>query len=126
MDSQVVTVDHFAVAMASIQEAIASIDQRIDGQTDGAPLFVIAPIQASEDAHAHFGSLVQALYDIEKGIARGLWPGSSHSDSNGKKPSRGKRPEDVGMPLSRAIQKLMEGGLLTQLAPRPVPQLVPP
>ena len=31
MDSQVVTVDHFAVAMASIQEAIASIDQRIDG-----------------------------------------------------------------------------------------------
>ena len=47
--------------------------------------------------HTDFGSLVQALYDIEKGIARGLWPGSSHSDSNGKKPSGGKRPEDVGM-----------------------------
>ncbi|RVW23466.1 Retrovirus-related Pol polyprotein from transposon 297 [Vitis vinifera] len=30
------------------------------------------------------------------------------------------------MPLSRAFQKLMEGGLLTQLAPRPVPQPVPP
>ncbi|RVW94138.1 hypothetical protein CK203_038191 [Vitis vinifera] len=29
------------------------------------------------------------------------------------------------MPLSRAFQKLMEGGLLTQLAPRPVPQPVP-
>ena len=30
------------------------------------------------------------------------------------------------MPLSRAFQKLMEGGLLTPLAPKPVPQLVPP
>ena len=30
------------------------------------------------------------------------------------------------MPLSRAFQKLMEGGLLTQLALRPVPQPVPP
>ena len=32
----------------------------------------------------------------------------------------------LGMPLSRAFQKLMEGGLLTQLAPRHVPQPVPP
>ena len=32
MDSQVVTVDQFAVAMASIQEAIANLGQRIDGQ----------------------------------------------------------------------------------------------
>ncbi|KAJ9682627.1 hypothetical protein PVL29_018532 [Vitis rotundifolia] len=30
------------------------------------------------------------------------------------------------MPLSRAFQKLMEGGLLTQLAPRPLPQPMPP
>ncbi|RVW94664.1 hypothetical protein CK203_030894 [Vitis vinifera] len=30
------------------------------------------------------------------------------------------------MPLSRAFQKLMEGGLLTQLTPKLVPQLVPP
>ncbi|WKA04749.1 hypothetical protein VitviT2T_022757 [Vitis vinifera] len=30
------------------------------------------------------------------------------------------------MPLSRAFQKLMEGGLLTRLAPRPVSQPVPP
>ncbi|RVW66759.1 hypothetical protein CK203_066140 [Vitis vinifera] len=30
------------------------------------------------------------------------------------------------MPLSRAFQKLMEGGLLTPLAPKPVPQPVPP
>ncbi|RVW24474.1 hypothetical protein CK203_082158 [Vitis vinifera] len=32
MDSQIVTVDQFAAAMASIQEAIASLSQRIDGQ----------------------------------------------------------------------------------------------
>ena len=32
MDSQVVTVDQFAAAMASIQEAIAGLGQRIDGQ----------------------------------------------------------------------------------------------
>ena len=30
------------------------------------------------------------------------------------------------MPLSRAFQKLTEGGLLTPLAPKPVPQPVPP
>ncbi|RVW39101.1 hypothetical protein CK203_084151 [Vitis vinifera] len=32
MDSQVVTVDQFAAAMASIQEAITSLGQRMDGQ----------------------------------------------------------------------------------------------
>ncbi|KAL6335587.1 hypothetical protein AAG906_030717 [Vitis piasezkii] len=32
MDSQLVTVNQFAVAMASIQEALASLGQRIDGQ----------------------------------------------------------------------------------------------
>ena len=32
MDSQLVTVDQFAAAMASIQEALASLGQRIDGQ----------------------------------------------------------------------------------------------
>eukprot|EP00261_Vitis_vinifera_P033576 XP_019074819.1 PREDICTED: uncharacterized protein LOC109122449 [Vitis vinifera] len=162
--------------------------------------------------HTDFGSLVQALYGIEEGIARGLWPESSLSDSKGKNPLGGQRLGDVsaissvgsrspkryqtfgqtsrayypqryaqyrpprpmiptylhqtpepvfaaqvserpptlyprprapqttiplvqrptrqfsqlGMPLSRAFQKLMEGGLLTQLAPRPVPQPVPP
>ena len=30
------------------------------------------------------------------------------------------------MPLSLAFQKLMEGGLLTQLAPKPIPQPVSP
>ena len=32
MDSQIVTVDQFAMAMTSIQEAIASLGRRIDGQ----------------------------------------------------------------------------------------------
>ena len=32
MDSQIVTIDQFAAAMASIQEAIANLGQRIDGQ----------------------------------------------------------------------------------------------
>ncbi|RVW61970.1 hypothetical protein CK203_065105 [Vitis vinifera] len=256
MDSQVVTVDQFVAAMASIQEAIAGLGQRIDGQqappqdgaqydstappppplsqpvphptsyvlhsqTDATPLPVVAPIQASEDAHAppvvslptqfrmpeierytgigcpkihlrlyssvmrahgldeahlimlfpmslsgaaqrwfasldasrqlealrqgpdesvtsfisrwrekiaqivdrpsekdqismilrslqprfarhlmgfphtDFGSLVQALYGIEEGIARGLWPESSPSDSKGKKSLGGQRPGDV-------------------------------
>ena len=32
MDSQVVTVDQFVAAMASIQEAITNFGQRMDGQ----------------------------------------------------------------------------------------------
>ena len=32
MDSQIVTVDQFAAAMTSIQEATASVGQRINGQ----------------------------------------------------------------------------------------------
>ena len=44
-----------------------------------------------------FRSLVQALYGIEEGIDRGLWPKSSPTDSKGKKPSRGQRSRDVGV-----------------------------
>ena len=43
-----------------------------------------------------FGSLVQALYGIEKGIARGLWADSSPPDSKGKKPWSGPRSLDIG------------------------------
>ncbi|KAL6342279.1 hypothetical protein AAG906_007493 [Vitis piasezkii] len=46
--------------------------------------------------HTDFGSLVQALYGIEEGIARGLWSESSPTDSKGKKPSGGQRSGDVG------------------------------
>ena len=47
--------------------------------------------------HTDFRSLLQALYGIEEGIDRGLWPESSHSNSNGKKPSGGQRPRNVGI-----------------------------
>ncbi|RVW45286.1 hypothetical protein CK203_115066 [Vitis vinifera] len=40
--------------------------------------------------------LVQALYGIEDGIAKGLWAESSASDSKGKKPGSDSRPSDVG------------------------------
>ena len=43
-----------------------------------------------------FGSLVQALYGIEEGIARGLWADSSSPDSKGKKPVSGPRSLDIG------------------------------
>ena len=45
--------------------------------------------------HVDFGSLVQALYGIDEGIARGLWPNSSTLDSKGKKPTIGQRLGDV-------------------------------
>ena len=37
--------------------------------------------------HTNFGSLVQALYGIEEGIARRLWFESFSSDLKRKKPS---------------------------------------
>ena len=46
--------------------------------------------------HTDFGSLVQALYGIEEGIARRLWSESSPTDSKGKRPSGGQRSGDVG------------------------------
>ena len=53
--------------------------------------------------HVDFGSLVHALYDIEEGIVRGLWPESFLLDSKGKKPTIGKRLGDVSaiVPLDR-------------------------
>ncbi|RVW66507.1 hypothetical protein CK203_065363 [Vitis vinifera] len=207
----VVTVDQFAAAMASIQEAIANLGQRIDGQQTqqsnrGCPPPVTSPIPTSEDPHTRmdrleqklrqmrasdgvvtwedfdgapdlgrlaqgvfetvsfntvidvsrrelealrqrpeesvtsfisrwrekisqiidrpsekdqismimrslqprfarhlmgfphtdFGSLVQALYGIEEGIARGLWPESSPTDSKGRNLQEDKESGDVG------------------------------
>ena len=43
-----------------------------------------------------FGSLVQALYGIEEGIARGFWADFSLSDSKGKKLGSGPRSSDIG------------------------------
>ena len=45
--------------------------------------------------YKNFGSLVRALYGIEEGIAKGLWPKSSPTDYKGKKTSRGQRLRDV-------------------------------
>ena len=45
--------------------------------------------------HVDFASLVQALYGIDKGIARGLWHESSPSNSKGKKPAIKQRSGDV-------------------------------
>ena len=43
-----------------------------------------------------FRSLVQALYGIKEGIARGLWADSSSPDSKGKKPGSGPKSSDIG------------------------------
>ena len=56
--------------------------------------------------HTNFGSLVQALYGIEKGIARGLQPESSPTESKGKRPLRGQRPRDVGAISSVGLRPL--------------------
>ena len=45
--------------------------------------------------HTDFRSLVQALYGIEEGIARGSWLKSSPTESKGNKPLRGQRSRDV-------------------------------
>ena len=65
--------------------------------------------------HRDFGSLVQALYGIEEGIARGLWSESSLSDSKRKKPLGGQKPVDVSAPSSTSQRPPMHH--------QPVPQL---
>ena len=52
--------------------------------------------------------LIEALYGIQDGMARGLWSDSSSSDSKEKKPSGSNRPGEVG-----AISSFRHG------APRP-------
>ena len=49
MDSQIATVDQFVEVMASIQEAIASLGQRIDGQQ---------PQQVLPQDDAHYDPIV--------------------------------------------------------------------
>ncbi|RVW63858.1 hypothetical protein CK203_055593 [Vitis vinifera] len=69
MDSQIVTVDQFAAAMASIQEAITSLGQRIDGsrprsQTEVVPPLVTVPTRTLEDPHARMDRLEQRLRQL--------------------------------------------------------------
>ena len=54
--------------------------------------------------HTDFRSLVQALYGIEEGIARGLWFESSPSDSKGKKPLGGHRSRDASAISSASLR----------------------
>ena len=49
-----------------------------------------------EFPHTDFLFLVQALYGIDEGIDKRLWPESSPTDSKGKKPLGGKKSRDVG------------------------------
>ncbi|RVW88411.1 hypothetical protein CK203_043876 [Vitis vinifera] len=78
----------FDAAMTSIQEALASLGQRIDGQqtqqAEVAPPPVTLPIPTLEDPHA------------QEGIARGLWPESFPIDFKVKNPSGEQRSRDVG------------------------------
>ena len=55
-----------------------------------------------------YRALIEALYGIEDGMARGLWSNSSFSDSKGKKPFGSYRLGEVG-----AISSCRQG------APRP-------
>ncbi|KAL6321720.1 hypothetical protein AAG906_031232 [Vitis piasezkii] len=81
--------------------------------------------------HTDFGSLVQALYDLPRrrqGRTGFYYPPSPHMQYRSPALSRPMTPTYLH-PISQlvfAAQKLMEGGLLTELAPRPVPQLMPP
>ncbi|KAL6343642.1 hypothetical protein AAG906_025007 [Vitis piasezkii] len=97
-------------------------------------------------------SLVQALFDVDDGISRGLWSDIPLSlDIEGKRvvgssESYGGRPQisiprheqsrphrrhrmiyfDLGMPLDRAFEQLRATGFLVPLAPRPFPGTLPP
>ncbi|RVW85719.1 hypothetical protein CK203_033371 [Vitis vinifera] len=104
--------------------------------------------------YTNFGYLVQALYgDVGAISSAGMrplrryqtvgqtsgfyYPSSPHVQYRPPAPSKPMTPtylhprptrqfSQLGMPLSRAFQKFMEGGLLTQLAPKPLPQPIPP
>ncbi|KAL6338540.1 hypothetical protein AAG906_020646 [Vitis piasezkii] len=100
--------------------------------------------------HVDFGSLMQALYGIEEVLLEteapqilsdswtDFWSLLSAITPCARLPAHYPQPRappaprpvrqfsQLGMPLSRAFQKLMEGGLLTALAPRPPPQPLPP
>ena len=73
--------------------------------------------------HTDFGYLVYALYSIEEGIAKGLWPVSSPSHSNGKMPSGGQRPGDVGTISSARLRPPKRYQTIGQTSGASYPQL---
>ncbi|RVX04670.1 hypothetical protein CK203_023499 [Vitis vinifera] len=99
MDSQIVTVDQFAEAMASIQEAIASLGRRIDGQqAQQVPPWMVPnrgcsasrhrAYPTSEDPHARMDRLEQGLRQLrtsDRAITwehrdEGSWTGRASDD----------------------------------------------
>ncbi|RVW27330.1 hypothetical protein CK203_110326 [Vitis vinifera] len=123
-----------------IQMVLRSLQPRIARHVVGVPF-------------ADFGSLVMALYDVERRHhERALrdprsptQPQGSHAtllSSPGRPAAPYPRPgaqqtsapfasrtqrqfSQIGMPLSQALRKLIETGLLTALTPRPLPQPIP-
>ncbi|RVW34783.1 Transposon Ty3-I Gag-Pol polyprotein [Vitis vinifera] len=71
------------------------------------------------------GLELEALYGIEEGITRGLWPKSSPTDSKGKKPSGRHRSGDVGaissvgMRPPRGYQAIEESFYIIPSTPSP-------
>ncbi|RVW60990.1 Retrovirus-related Pol polyprotein from transposon 17.6 [Vitis vinifera] len=59
-------------------------------QRPGVSHFIYLPLEEK------ISQIIDALYGIEEGIARGLWSESSPTDSKGKRPSGGQRSGDVG------------------------------
>ncbi|RVX14745.1 hypothetical protein CK203_011900 [Vitis vinifera] len=111
-----------------IQMVLRSLQPRIARHVVGAPF-------------TDFGSLVMALYDVEDGISRGQpcyaaqftarpaapYPRPRAQQTSAPFALRTQRQfSQIGMPLSQALRKLTEAGLLTTLTPRPPPQPIPP
>ncbi|XP_010652575.1 uncharacterized protein LOC104879867 [Vitis vinifera] len=188
IDSQIVTVNQFAAATTSIQEALASLGQRIDGQ-QAQQVLVQEDTQFDTMYHHHLRtgkkpSGGQRSGDVGVISSTGMrpprcyqtvgqtlgfyYPPSPHAHYRPPAPSRPMTPTylhpvsqpvfaahvterppvpytrprapqtttyvqrpprqfaQLGMPLSRAFQKLVEGGLLIPLASKPLPQPIPP
>ena len=64
-------------------------------------IMIMRSLQPSYDRHLmgvlimDYRALLEALYGIENGMARGLWSDYSSSNSKGKKPSGSCRPGEV-------------------------------
>ncbi|RVW37472.1 hypothetical protein CK203_111083 [Vitis vinifera] len=76
--TQIVTVDQFAAAMASIQEAIANLGQRIDGQQTqqsdrGCPTFCYIAYPDFKDPHTRMDRLEQKLRQIRASDGVTTW-----------------------------------------------------
>ncbi|RVW61057.1 hypothetical protein CK203_045852 [Vitis vinifera] len=81
MDSQVVTVDQFVAAMASIHEAITSLVPQptpftLQSETEVAPLPVMVVVPTSEDAHTRMDRLEQRMRQLRVSYGGMVWDDS--------------------------------------------------